>query len=125
MMDTTSMLEQYEKDRRRHDPQHFSEVDLGEYTISLREEPSIFYVRFHLWGVLPDGLNEEFSKLYPTRTETLRGKVIEVTTQCKPDELNDPLLARLKSELIPSINRVLQAPLLRDVVFADFSFERG
>ncbi len=125
VLDAGAMLERYEKDRRRHDPIHFSEVDLGEYTVTQRHEPSIFYIRFHLYGVVPEGLTEEFGKLLAVHDNTVRSKVREVSQQCAIDQLNDPSLGWLKSELISSINRILQTPLLRDVVFADFSFERG
>ncbi len=130
VLDAGAMLERYEKDRRRHDPNHFSEVDLGEYTVSLSQRPnkqesSIFYVRFHLYGVVPDGLVDEFGKLLDAHDKTVREKVREVSVQCDLDQLDNPSLGGLKSELIASINRILQAPILRDVVFGDFSFERG
>ena len=125
VLDASAMLERYEKDRRRHDPNHFSEVDLGEYTVSKRREPWIFYVRFHLYGVVPDGLIDEFGKRLADHDKTVRGKVSEVTQGCEVEQLNDPSLGSLKSELISSINRILQAPMLRDVVFGDFAFERN
>ncbi len=121
------MLERYEKDRRRHDPNHFSEVDLGEYTVSKKSNnsDSIYYVRFHLYGVVPDALISEFDKTLAAHGKTLRDRVLKVSNECKLNQLNDPSLGWLKSEMISSINRTLQAPLLRDVVFSEFSFERG
>ena len=121
----SALLERIEEDRRRHDPLHFSEVDLGQFTVTQRHEPSIFYIRFHLYGVVPDGNMEKFNELLQTHTERLRAKVREAVQKCDVDHLNDPSLGWLKSELIASINHIVQAPMLRDVVFADFSFERG
>jgi len=93
--------------------------------VTQRREPSIFYIRFHLYGVVPDGLVDEFGRLLADHDKTVRATVREVSQQCDVDQLDDPSLGRLKSEMISSINRILQAPMLRDVVFGDFSFERG
>ena len=125
LLDTGSLLQRYESDRRRHDPVFFSEFDLGEFTVTQRHEPSIFYIRFHLYGVVPDRLVEEVEKLMETHGERVRAMVREAAQRCDVAQLDDPSLGWLKSELITSINRSLQAPMLRDVVFSEFSFERG
>ena len=39
VFDATVLLERYEQDRRRHDPHAYSEVDLGEFTVTWREKP--------------------------------------------------------------------------------------
>ena len=36
ILDATALLERYEQVRQRHDPDHFSEVDLGEFTVTRR-----------------------------------------------------------------------------------------
>lgn len=125
MLDATTLLERYERDRRRHDPLHFSEVDLGEFMVTQRREPSIFYIRFHLYAVVPDSFVGQFDQLRQTHGERIRAKVRQVTMACDIDHLNDPSLGWLKSELISSINEVTQSPIVRDVVFGDFSFERA
>ena len=123
--DAGTLLERYEKDRRRHDPLHFSEVDLGEFTVTKPQKPAIFFIRFHLYAVVPDGLVDQFNEVVLTHGQRIRDKVSEATQRCEIDQLKDPSLGWLKSELITSINRIVQSPLLRDVVFADFSLERG
>jgi hypothetical protein len=125
VLDVGTLLARYERDRRRHDPVYFSEIDLGEFTVTQRHEPAIFYIRFHLFGVVPEELVQEAETLLVTHGERVRARVREAAQRCEADQLNDPSLGWLKSELITSINRSLQAPMLRDVVFAEFSFERG
>ena len=39
VFDATALLERYEQDRRRHDPHAYSEVDLGEFTVTWRGKP--------------------------------------------------------------------------------------
>lgn len=120
-------LERLEQDRRRHDPRHFAEVDLGEFavTVTQPDDPSIFFVRFHLYGVVPESLLERFEQLRDTHNKRLRDTVLGTTQKCRVDELDDPSLTWLKSDLLTAINRLVQAPILKDVAFADFTFERG
>ncbi len=125
VMDAGALLERYERDRRRHDPRHFGEVDLGEFRVTQHHGTSIMFVRFHLFGVLPDGRIDQFKELLQAHEHRVKEKVSEVATRCDIVELQDPNLGWLKSELISSINRIVQAPLLRDVAFAEFSMERG
>ena len=115
VLDASALLDRYEKDRRRHDPVHFSEVDVGDFTVTKRREPAIFYIRFRLYAIVPDNLLEEFANLRETHGERLRGQVREAVQSCDIDQLDDPSLGWLKSELIRSLNRSLEAPILRDV----------
>jgi hypothetical protein len=172
VFDATVLLERYEQDRHRHDPHAYSEVDLGEFTVTWREQPkevdrgkstdtprrepsetksgqsaapppepskaapgtsaaapppelASLIIRFHLYGVVADGHLEEFSKLLETRGERVRSQVREAVQSSEREQLDDPTLGWLKSELIQSINQSLQAPILRDAVFGDFALERG
>jgi hypothetical protein len=125
MLDASALLARYEKDRRRHDPLHFSELDLGKFDVTKRRETSILYIRFHLYAVIPDTLIPQFEELQQTHGERMRQTVRETAQSCDLDQLNDPSLGWLKSELISALNDVIQTPLVRDVVFSDFSLERG
>jgi hypothetical protein len=125
ILDATALLERYEQVRQRHDPDHFSEVDLGEFTVTQRRETAIFFIRFHLYAVVSDKEIEEFTKLLETHGERIRGKIRETVQSSELAQLEDPTLGWLKSELIQWINRSVNTPILRDVVFGDFSFERG
>ena len=125
VVDAAALLERYEKDQRRHDPLHFSEVDLGEFTVTQRRHPSIYFVRFHLYGVVPDEALDRFNGLLQRHQERVRSQVREATQKCVAEQFNDASLGGLRSELITSINHTIQAAILRDVVFSEFSFERG
>ncbi|MFO7902121.1 MAG: hypothetical protein ACQESR_10730 [Planctomycetota bacterium] len=124
VVDARSLLERYQEDRRRHDPLHFSEVEIGKFAVTQRREPAIFYIRFHLFGVVPDDRLDRFKSRMETYGERVRAEVRTTTQKCELKKLNDPSLKWLKSELISSINRVVGDPMLRDVVFSEFSLER-
>ncbi|MHB8971808.1 MAG: hypothetical protein ACYC3X_18170 [Pirellulaceae bacterium] len=144
ILDATALLERYEQVRQRHDPDHFSEVDLGEFTVTKRpqdegtqtgqqkevnlekqREPALYFIRFKLFAVVSDKELAEFEELLVTHGERIRGKIRETVQSSELQQLEDPTLGWLKSELIQWINRSVNTPILRDVVFADFSFERG
>lgn len=124
VMDARALLERYQKDRRRHDPLNFSEVEIGKFAVTQRHKPAIFYIRFHLFAVVPDNLLDEFHRHLETYSERVRAEVRATTQKCELKKLNDPSLKWLKSELISSINHVIGEPILRDVVFSEFSLER-
>lgn len=126
MVDARTLLDRYQQDRLRHDPRHFSEVDLGEFLVTQRREPAtLYYVRFKLFVVVPDQQVESLNGLLESRKERVTADIRETVQRAELEQLNEPTLDWLKSELIRSINRNLGMRLVRDVVFADFSFERG
>lgn len=119
------MLDRYERDRRRHDPVHFSEVDLGQYIATRRNEPTMVYVRFHAYAVVPNHLLGEFDELLQTHSKRIQSRIREVAQKVDDEPLADPSLSWFKSELTSEINRELCVPIVRDVAFATFSVERG
>jgi hypothetical protein len=125
VFDTTALLAKYEKGRQKHDPLHFSEVDLGNYLITQRHEPNIYYIRFQLYGVISDQQKSQFDEALATHRDRTRGAVRATVQNSSLKHLSDPSLCWLKAELIAEINRALRARILRDVVFQDFSFEKG
>jgi hypothetical protein len=135
VLDATALLERYDKARQRQDPTHYTETDLGEFTVTKRpdkddpaadpDDPAIYFIRFHLFAVVDDEQATEFTELMVTHGERVRSKVRETVQSGKLDQWKDPDLGWLKSELIQWINRSVNTPIVRNVVFADFSFERS
>jgi hypothetical protein len=186
VFDAAALLERIEQDRRRHDPHAYSELDLGEFTITWRggtaaspetdgrhanaeEEhapkdaskdshaqqaehaqqtepaqetphapptsdqqpatsnlpPPTLIIRFHLYAVVSDNQLEECRVLLETHGERVRSQVRETVQGSAQTQLEDPALGWLKSDLIQSINQSLQAPILRDVAFAEFALDRA
>jgi hypothetical protein len=124
MLDAQALLDRYQQDRRRHDPTSFSEVDLGYFFVSLHEDPSTYQVRFHIFGVIPDGQVSQFEDMVEPYAQRVRDAVISAVQRSELDQLRDPSLGWLKAELLATINQSLQMRILRDIVFTEFSFER-
>lgn len=124
LVDARTLLDRYQQDRVRNDPRHFSEVDLGEYFVRQWREDAAYYIRFRLYAVVPDSQSDLFAKTLEVRTERVRAAVRVAVQQAGPDQLLEPTLDWLKSELIHDVNEALGRRLVRDVVFESFLFNQ-
>jgi hypothetical protein len=125
--ETNELLELLQEDFRRHDPQGYSELDLGEFRVtrSLGLEEGTLQVRFHLYGVLSDDKMTQFKDRAAQYDSRLRDAVLSLVQSCDLGELATPRLGSLKSQLTRSINEMLRTRSLRDVVFSELTIERG
>ncbi|MDX1946068.1 MAG: flagellar basal body-associated FliL family protein [Pirellulaceae bacterium] len=125
-MQAVELLDLIEDQEKRHDPQGYVEVDLGTFTVthSLGEGEGSLLIRFHLFGVLPEGRKAAFDSALPGFANRIRDAIITLVQQSDIEHLTDPSLAFFKSEIVAAINRVLKERLLKDVVFSEFSVER-
>ncbi len=125
MTDPTAVLANFERQRRRHDPVAFTEVDLGEYFVTmLVPDHGMYSVRFHLYGVVDERQQEELETALTTRDRRMRDAVISTVRKTSLEHLGEAKLSWLKSELIPVINGSLKTQSLRDVVFGDYALEK-
>jgi flagellar basal body-associated protein FliL len=125
LMDAAALLARYEHGRQAYDPRKLTEVDLGQFTVTQRREPAIFFIRFQLFAIVSDDQVENFARLVETHGERLRSEVREIVQGSDLEQLNDPALVWLKAELVQAINRRVGTTIVHDVVFAEFTFERG
>lgn len=126
-METNELLELLREDVKRHDPQSYSEFDLGEFRVtrSLGIEEGTLQVRFRLYGVLPDNKVPQFQTLAAHYDSRLRDAVLSLVQSCALSELTTPRLGAMKAQLTRSINEMLHTRALRDVVFSDLTMDRG
>jgi flagellar basal body-associated protein FliL len=109
--------------QRRHDPTEMIEVDLGEFTVTQRQPDSniLLLVRFKIFGVIEREKKDDFAKLLEDRRQRMRDSVITIVQRADMEQLSDPTLGWLKSEIIPSVNKLLRTRILKDVVFSEFT----
>jgi hypothetical protein len=110
---------------KRHDPRLYSEVDLGEFRVTRpgSEEDEILIVKFQIYGVLSEPDVPKFEHGIEGRQQRVRDAVLSVVHRTAFDQLMDPSLDLVKSDLVAAINRVLENDLLRDVAFSSLSME--
>jgi flagellar basal body-associated protein FliL len=101
-----------------------AEVDLGKYNVIVHHPASnvTLRVNFHLIGTVLGDEQKEFEELLTQNQHRLRDQAIFEIRNCQIDDLTDPGLALLKRRILAKSNDLLGKPLLRSVVFSDFSF---
>jgi hypothetical protein len=101
-----------------------AEVELGKFNVIVHEPSSqvTLRVNFHLIGTVPEEEHTEFEQLLEKHQHRLRDHTIFEVRNCKIEDLTDPGLALLKRRILAKSNDLLGKPLLKSVVFSDFSF---
>ena len=101
-----------------------AEVDLGKFNVIVHEPSSqvTLRVNFHLIGTVLEEEHTEFEHLLEKHEHRLRDHTIFEIRNCKIEDLTDPGLALLKRRILAKSNDLLGKPLLKSVVFSDFSF---
>ncbi|MEX2176772.1 MAG: flagellar basal body-associated FliL family protein [Pirellulaceae bacterium] len=123
-LEAAEILDLINEGHKKNDPQGHVEIDLGKFRVTHTvpsEEEVLLLVDFQLYGVLPIGRQETLEHTLPDYNNRLRDAVISLVQSIETEHLTDASLAFFKAELTAAINRVLQARLIRDVVFSNFS----
>jgi flagellar FliL protein len=100
------------------------EVDLGSFTITNHRLLSEATIRtdFHLYGTVAEKEREEFATLFARNEKRFRDQVITEIRVCEVNDLEDPGLGLIKRRFLEKSNTLLGIPLLRSVIFADYTF---
>ncbi len=100
------------------------EVDLGKFTITNHRltTESTLRTDFHLWGTVKEKDKSEFDELFQRNLNRFRNLVIEEIRNSKVSDLEDAGLGLIKRQFLAKSNVLLDKPLLRSVVFADYTF---
>ncbi|MCU0877190.1 MAG: flagellar basal body-associated FliL family protein [Pirellulaceae bacterium] len=108
-----------------HQPgEHEVEIELGKYNIVIHQPAANLTMRvnFHLIGTLPEKELASFETLFHHNEHRLRDQVIFEIRNSRVEDLVDPGLALLKRKILAKSNELLGQPVLRAVLFSDFSF---
>ncbi len=100
------------------------EVDLGEFSVTSYQPVSATTLRidFHLYGTV--GLDDErkFLALMEENLHRFREQVIVIIRSAEITDLTDAGLGLIKRRILEKTNRTLGKPMLRTVIFSEFSF---
>jgi flagellar FliL protein len=101
-----------------------AEVDLGSFSTTKHRmlTESTFRTDFHLWGTVAEDDLDEFNELFQRNENRFRNLVIVEIHDSEIDDLVDPGLGLIKRRILEKSNALLGKPLLRSVLFADFTF---
>jgi hypothetical protein len=125
-VDGIELLDLLQQQDKRHDPKAFVELSLGDYMISRRGlgNDGILVVRFQLFGIVAQHEQEKLTHELPAYEKRIRSAVINLVQATDLDQISDPNLTYIKSEITLATNDVLRGRLFKDVVFSNFSLER-
>jgi flagellar FliL protein len=103
---------------------HEVEVELGKFNVVIHQPAANLTMRvnFHLIGTLPEEAHKEFEELLHHSEHRLRDQVIFEIRNSRVEDLTDPGLALLKRKILAKSNELLGKPLLKTVLFSDFSY---
>ncbi len=100
------------------------EVDLGEFSVTAFQPISNTTLRidFHLFGTVGKEDEEEFLTLMDYNRHRFREQVIVTVRSADITDLTDAGLGLIKRKVLEKTNKTLGKPLLRVVIFSEFSF---
>lgn len=100
------------------------EVDLGSFTITNHRLPTetTFRTDFHLYGTVAESDLDEFNAIFARNTNRFRSQVIEEIRESEIERLEDPGLGLIKRRFLEKSNALFGKPLLRSVMFSDYTF---
>ena len=100
------------------------EVDLGEFSVTSYQPVSATTLRidFHLYGTI--GIKDEsaFLSLMDENLHRFREQIIVIIRSAEITDLTDAGLGLIKRKILEKTNRTLGKPLLRTIIFSEFSF---
>ncbi len=125
LIDPLHLIENYDPTTPRHHPVKLSEVDLGEFVVSIPNPNSIevYRVQFHAFAVVPRERVSEVAESVEVYSSRMRDTMCSVVKNVDIDKMDDPAMTWLKAEMIPALIRELHSEEVRDIIFSDFLIE--
>jgi flagellar FliL protein len=100
------------------------EMDLGDFSVTIFQPASNTTLRidFHLFGAIRLDNESEFKARMEEHKHRFRDQVLVTIRSSDVSDLADPGLGLIKRKILAKTNETLGKPLLRSVIFSEFSF---
>ena len=100
------------------------EIDLGEFDVSSYQPLSNTTLRisFHLYGIVAADDETQILDLLEAKRQRMREQVLVILRSAELPDLADAALGLIKRRILEKTNRTFGEPLLREIIFSDFSF---
>jgi flagellar FliL protein len=100
------------------------EIDLGQYSVSVTRpnSPTVLRVDFHLVGTADEKEAKEVESAYDHHVHRFRDMVISEVRNLEMTDFADPGLGLIKRRILEKSNALFGKPILKSVVFPDFSY---
>jgi Flagellar basal body-associated protein FliL len=122
-LEARELLDLLDGRHERLDLDKYIEVDIGSFrmTLPIREDEQPLRVSFRLVAIVPESQKASFEAELPKYDKRIRDAVIGLVARTDHEQLAEPSLEYLKTEMVATINRILQKRLVRDAAFSSFS----
>lgn len=106
------------------DPADQVEVVLGEFSVTAYQPATntTLRIEFNLYGTVGAKEQKEFMTALEENQHRFREQVIVIVRSAEITDLTDAGLGLVKRKILEKTNRMIAKPLLRSVIFSDFSF---
>ena len=100
------------------------EINLGEYSVTVTQPISTTTLRvdFKLVGTLLEEDEEEVTAAFDRQVHRFRDQILFEIRNSEPADLADPGLGLIKRRILEKSTNVFGKPLLKSVVFSQFSY---
>ena len=100
------------------------EFDLGEYRVTAYQPATNTTLRidFHIFGVVPDGMQGEFTSTLEVKRQRLRDQVITIVRSIDMPDFTEAGLGLIKRRILETSNKTFGKPYLQSIIFSEFSF---
>ena len=118
----TSLIDGH--DEHHEDAAKSEEIDLGEYSITITQpnSPTAIRVDFHLVGTVLTEERKDVQAAFDDHVHRFRDMVISEIRHLENADLADPGLGLIKRRILEKSNTLFGKPILKSVVFPDFSY---
>ena len=106
------------------DPEDQVEVVLGEFSITSFQPATntTLRIEFNLYGTVDTKDQKEFLTALEGNQHRFRDQVLVIVRSAEITDLTDAGLGLVKRKILEKTNRMIGKPLLRSIIFSDFSF---
>lgn len=127
ILDPLHLIDNFDKNPPRHHPRKLVELSVGQFAVKrpVDDYRASMELKFDIYIVVPKRAATELEERLQARQSRVSDQINSVVGRIELDEVSDPNLTWIKSELIPVLNRVLQSDDVRDVVLGDISVSVG
>jgi hypothetical protein len=121
---TEKPAEQAHEEGKEKELEPLVEVDLGQFSVAAYQPltNSTQRIDFHLWGAVPEEEEAEAREILLHNAQRLREDVIVTVRGADVADLSDAGLGLIKRRILAKSNRLFGRPMLKSVIFSDFSF---
>jgi flagellar basal body-associated protein FliL len=112
------------EDELADDEMKLKEVDLTTFNVTASNPTAnvAWRVDFQLFGLVHEDEEAEFTERYEKNKNRIRDQVCAIVRSADVHDLSDPSLGLIKRKISTKVNEILGRPLVRRVVFSEFSF---